>query len=63
MKNKTLIAKCVLAKHLKVSRQTVQNWYSCEIHIHGEYSKEMDQILVEKINKIPTSDKRKKKNS
>lgn len=60
MKGKKLVTKAVLAKHLGVSRQVIQNWVSRGL-LYSEESKDMGMNLVQKINKTPTNDKRKKK--
>jgi len=55
-KDKTIwVAKAVLAKHLNVSRQVINNWASRGV-IRSQYSEEIGQTLVEKIDEIPTKE-------
>ncbi len=56
MKRKKLVSKSILAKHLGVSRQVINNWYSRGL-LNGVYSEDIGMVLVEKINKKPTKSK------
>ena len=53
------VSKSVLARHLKVTRQVVNNWALRGL-IPSQYSDEIGQTLVAKTDKIPTNDKRNK---
>ena len=57
-RKKKLVSMTVLARHLGVERQNVNNWVARGI-IKGIKSKDVGITLVEKINKIPTENKKK----